>query len=208
MTRANHANAARSRRRQMSHDMTTICLASVNSYLLRAADGFILIDTGKPEKRLQLESRLRGTGCVPGDLRLIVLTHGDYDHAGNAAYLRRTFGAPVAMHAADAPRVEAGDWSLGMKLKPDKFPLLFRAMATFIRPGPFETFTPDVLLDDGQDLKSSGIEASVLGLPGHTAGSIGILTTQGDLFCGDLMDSMVGRPSLEFFKPFRLTDVR
>jgi hydroxyacylglutathione hydrolase len=27
----------------------------------------------------------------------------------------------------------------------------------------------------------------VLSLPGHTAGSIGVLTSAGDLFCGDLL---------------------
>lgn len=177
----------------------TICLASVNSYLLRARAGFVLVDTCKPEKREELEARLRDAGCAPGDLRLIVLTHGDYDHAGNAAYLRRVFGVPVAMHAADAPRVEAGDWSLGMKPKPDKFPLLFRAMSLFVRPGAFETFTPDVLLEDEQSLAETGLDAQVLHLPGHTPGSIGVLTGDGDLFCGDLMDSMLGGPSLEFF---------
>jgi hydroxyacylglutathione hydrolase len=177
----------------------TIRLAAVNSYLLRAGDGFLLIDTGKPEKRGVLERRLRSAGCAPGHLRLIVLTHGDYDHAGNAAYLRAKFGAPVGMHAADVPRVQTGDWRLGMKPKPDKFPLLFRTMSVFIRPGAFDTFTPDSMLQDGQDLGSFGLDAEVLHLPGHTAGSIGVLTADGDLFCGDLMDAMLGRPGLEFF---------
>ncbi len=177
----------------------TICLASVNSYLLAAGDGFVLIDTGKPEKREELLRRLRAAGCEPGDLRLIVLTHGDYDHAGNAAFLHELYGAPVAMHAADAPRVQTGDWSVGMKPRPDKFPLLFRTMSLFLRPGAFDTFTPDVLLEDGQGLEPSGLDAQVVHLPGHTAGSIGVLTGDGDLFCGDLMDSMLVRPSLEFF---------
>jgi glyoxylase-like metal-dependent hydrolase (beta-lactamase superfamily II) len=180
-------------------DVTRIHLAGVNSYLLRARDGFVLVDTGKPEQRAALEARLRGAGCVPGGLRLIVLTHGDYDHAGNAAYLRDVFGAPVAMHAADAPRVETGDWTLGLKPRPDKFPLLFRTMSRLVRPGEFDAFTPDVLLEDGQGLQSAGLHARVVHLPGHTAGSIGVLTDAGDLFCGDLMDSMLGRPSLQFF---------
>jgi len=183
----------------MPMKIETICLASVNSYLLGAEDGFVLIDTGKPEKRGELDARLDSAGCAPGALRLIVLTHGDYDHAGNAPYLRDKHGATIAMHPDDAGRVEQGDWSLNMKPKPDKFPLLFRTMALFVRPGPFETFIPDVLLDDAQSLKDYGLDAVVLHLPGHTKGSIGILTSDGDLFCGDLMDSMMGRPSLEFF---------
>jgi glyoxylase-like metal-dependent hydrolase (beta-lactamase superfamily II) len=166
---------------------------------VRAEDGFVLIDTGKPERREGLEARLRHAGCAPGDLRLIVLTHGDYDHAGNAAYLRDAYGAGIAMHRSDAPRVETGDWRLGMKPKPDKFPLLYRAMSLLIRPGRFDTFSPNTLLEDGHDLASSGLDAIIVHLPGHTAGSIGVLTAEGDLFCGDLMDSMMGRPGLEFF---------
>jgi glyoxylase-like metal-dependent hydrolase (beta-lactamase superfamily II) len=179
--------------------ITTIGLAGVNAYLVGARDGFVLIDTGKPEKRADLVARLERAGCRPGDLRLIVLTHGDYDHAGNAAHMRVKFGAPVAMHRDDVGRVERGDWSLGLKPRPDKFPLLFRAVATFVRPGPFDAFAPDVLVEDGQSLADYGLDAAVVHLPGHTSGSIGVLTAPGELFCGDLMDSMLGGPSLEFF---------
>jgi hydroxyacylglutathione hydrolase len=183
----------------VSRDIQTICLASVNAYLVAAEDGFILIDTSKPEKRRELDARLDAAGCTPGALKLIVLTHGDYDHAGNAAFLREKHGAKIAMHAEDAGRVEQGDWTLNMKPKPDKFPLLFRTVSVFVRPGPFDTFTPDVYVEDGQGLQDFGVNATVLHLPGHTRGSIGILTAAGDLCCGDLMDSMMGKPSLEFF---------
>ena len=121
--------------------ITTIGLAGVNAYLVAARDGFVLVDTGKPEKRADLVAQLARAGCAPGTLKLIVLTNGDYDHAGNAAYLRETYGLPVAMHRDDAGRVERADWSLGMKPSPDKFPLLFRAVSAFLRPGPFDTFT-------------------------------------------------------------------
>jgi glyoxylase-like metal-dependent hydrolase (beta-lactamase superfamily II) len=179
--------------------IVTIRLAGVNCYLISARNGCVLVDSSKPEKRPELEEALTEAGCVPGTLRLIALTHGDYDHAGNAAYLRETYKAEIAMHRADAERVEQGDWSLDMKPTPDKFGLLFRAAALFIKPGPFETFTPDVDLADGASLSDFGLDATVLHLPGHTKGSIGVLTGKGDLFCGDLFDSMMGRPTFEFF---------
>jgi hydroxyacylglutathione hydrolase len=179
--------------------VTSIGFAGVNAYLVAARDGFVLVDTGKPESRAELIARLERAGCRHGDLRLIVLTHGDYDHAGNAACLREKYDAEVAMHAGDAGRVESADWSLGMKPRPDRFPLLFRAVAAVVRPGPFDVFTPDVLVEDGDSLGSAGLDATVVHLPGHTRGSIGVLTAWGELFCGDLMDSMLGRPSLEFF---------
>ncbi len=42
-------------------------------------------------------------------LKLIVLTHGDFDHTGNAVYLRQRLGAPIAIHAGDAGMPERGD---------------------------------------------------------------------------------------------------
>ena len=176
-----------------------IGLGGVNCYLVAAGDGFVLIDNGTPKKRAKLEAELAAAGCCPGKLRLIVLTHGDYDHAGNAAYLRDQYGTEIAMHREDAGRVETADWDWGMKPKPDKFALTFQVVSRFIKPGPFDTFTPDVYVEDGQRLADYGLDAAVLHLPGHTKGSIGVLTRGADLFCGDLMDSTMGRPSLEFF---------
>jgi glyoxylase-like metal-dependent hydrolase (beta-lactamase superfamily II) len=55
--------------------------------------------------------------------------------------------------------------------------------------GPGERFTPDISLTDGQDLSALGVEATVLSLPGHSKGSIGILAAGGNLFCGDLLEN-------------------
>lgn len=85
-----------------------------------------------------------------------------------------------------------------MKPKPDKFGLPYRVVSRFIRPGAFDTFEPDVYVEDGQGLTDYGLGATVLHLPGHTRGSIGVLTAGADLFCGDLLDSM-GKPGLQFF---------
>lgn len=170
----------------------------VNCYLMRTGSGFALIDTGLPAKRDLLDKALTDVGCRRGNLKIIMLTHGDYDHAGNAAYLREKYGVKIAMHAEDSGRVERGDWKWNMKDKPDKFPLLYRVMSSFIRPGQFDTFKPDLYVEEDLSLADYGLRARVLHLPGHTRGSIGILTEDGDLFCGDLMDNM-RKPSLEFF---------
>jgi glyoxylase-like metal-dependent hydrolase (beta-lactamase superfamily II) len=52
--------------------------------------------------------------------------------------------------------------------------------------GRFDRFEPDVLLSDGQGLEEYGFDAKVLHVPGHSPGSIGVLSHAGDLFCGDL----------------------
>src|SRR5512139_3425317 len=65
---------------------------SVNCYLITTGTGYLLIDTGSSNQRAELEQALESAGCSPGDLKLIVLTHGDFDHTGNAVHLREKFG--------------------------------------------------------------------------------------------------------------------
>ena len=47
-------------------------------------------------------------------------------------------------------------------------------------------FKPDFELDEQSDLSKYGLNVKVLYLPGHSKGSIGILTSDKNLFCGDL----------------------
>ena len=167
-------------------------MGSVNCYLVEAASGFVLVDTGPANGRAQLERELAIAGCQPGSLGLIVLTHGDFDHTGNGAYLRQRYGARVALHRDDLGMVERGDMffnrSSGNALMRLVSPVLFRF-------GRGSRFLPDLFVEEGDDLSEHGWEARIVGLPGHSRGSIGILTAGGDLFCGDLLENME-RPAL------------
>jgi len=58
--------------------------------------------------------------------------------------------------------------------------------------GAAERFTPDLHLADGDDLAQYGLEAAILSLPGHSRGSVGVLTADGELFCGDLFENTKG----------------
>ena len=175
-------------------ETTRISLGGVNCYLARADRGFVLIDTGGPSKRTVLERELAKAGCWPGDLRVILLTHGDYNHAGNAAHLRERYGAAVAMHPDDLGRVRRGDWKWGRNRKPDRIVCSFRLYSLLTKKGDFDVFEPDARLEDVQSLLRYGYGATVLHLPGHTKGSIGVLTPDGDIVCGDLLDNVL-RPS-------------
>ena len=181
----------------MATTIKTINLGGVNCYLTTAGDGFVLIDTGFSNKRSQLVEELKNAGCRPDNLKLIVLTHGDIDHAANAAYLRQNFHARIAMHQEDAGMVEQGNMGWNRKSRPDKISLigsmiiLLGSISTIFSPAnKFEKFRPDMFLEEGQPLSDVGLDASVLHLPGHSKGSIGILTASGDLFCGDLLWNM------------------
>ena len=177
----------------MPHEIKPINLGGVNCYLVKTDDGgHVLIDTGYSTQRADLERELEKAGCRPGNLKLILLTHGDADHAGNGAYLREKYGAKIAMHQRDSGMVEREDTSQSRKAKPDKLSLIFRIMVLFIKPVKLDLFKPDLTVDEGFDLSEYGFDAKVLHIPGHSKGSIGILTTGGDLFCGDLLYNIPG----------------
>ncbi|MCL5960607.1 MAG: MBL fold metallo-hydrolase, partial [Chloroflexi bacterium] len=170
----------------------------VNCFLIKADNGYVLIDSGVPSKRADLEKEIEKAGCEPGSLKLIVMTHGDYDHAGNAAYLREKYGTRIATHDSDSGMVERGDMRWNRKAKPDKRSMIFKIMSLFVRPGKFDVFKPDLTIDEGFDLSPYGFEAKVLHIPGHSKGSIGILTSGGDLFCGDLLYNIgIGIPFVD-----------
>ncbi len=166
--------------------------ASVNCYLVRTDDGYILIDTGRTAKRSTIEKELASAGCRPGNLRLIILTHGDFDHSGNAAYLGQKFGTQIAMHDDDSGMVEHGDMFWNRK-KPNKLIRLISGLLFKLNKS--DRCKTDVYLKDGDDLSEYGFNAKILSIPGHSKGSIGILTDDGNLFCGDLLAN-TGKPDL------------
>jgi glyoxylase-like metal-dependent hydrolase (beta-lactamase superfamily II) len=161
-------------------------LGTVNCYLVETDTSFVLIDTGSSNRRTELERELTHAGCKPGNLKLIVLTHGDFDHTGNAAYLCERFGTKIAMHKDDSGMAEHGDmfWnrSSGNVLFGLIAPILFRFSKS-------NRFRPDFYVEEGDDFSEYGFDAQVLSIPGHSKGSIGILTVGGDLFCGDLLEN-------------------
>jgi len=161
-------------------------LGSVNCYLLETDTGYILIDTGCSNKQLNLEKELENAGCKPGNLNLIILTHGDFDHTGNAAYISRKFKTRIAMHYDDLGMVEHGNMFWNRK----KGNIIIRMIARILfKYGKSERFKPDLYIEDGSDFSQYGFDAKVLHIPGHSKGSIGILTADGDLICGDLLEN-------------------
>ncbi len=164
-------------------------MGSVNCYLIKTSGGFVLIDSGAKNERRELERRIIDAGCVTGTLKLIVLTHGDFDHTGNAAYLRGKFDTKIAMHPADAAMLSAGDMFAGRQQSNFFIRKLAPALFGF---GRSERCQPDILLQDGDDLSAYGLDAEVVSLPGHSLGSIAVLTADGDLFCGDLLENIKG----------------
>ncbi len=178
----------------MTDSIVRLDLGMVNVYLIANEGGFFLIDTGFGTHRGRVDALLRGAGCSAGDLKLIVVTHGDADHAANAAYLRSRYGGKIAMHRAEAPAVERGNMFLS------RGPLSFgrrllKPVMSLFRLRKRDRFTPDVFLEDGDRLDAYGWNAVALHVPGHTAGSLAVLTDDGDFFSGDFLENR-RRPSV------------
>jgi len=192
-------------------EIIRIDLNGVNSYLAKCESGFILFDTGGhivmdqqfTNRRELLLKELEAAGCLEHNLKLIVLTHGDNDHSCNAAYLRERFNTKIAMHNGDRELVEnptLEKWMDSYQYNSVELQQMFSQYKDVIVQvtqktlDEFERFSPDILLEDGFNLLPYGLDAKVIHVPGHTKGSIAVLTESGALIAGDTFANN-GKPS-------------
>ena len=169
----------------------TITFRGVNCYLIKTKDGYILVDTGYSNQRIKIENALDNVGVQPGNLKLILLTHGDFDHSGNCAYFREKYQSKIAMHKDDLGMVEHGDLFYSRESRNPFIRILVKTVLPILRMNlkKDDHFSPDIYLKEGDDLSEFGFSARVIHLPGHSKGSIGFHTTEDDLFIGDLLEN-------------------
>jgi hydroxyacylglutathione hydrolase len=164
--------------------ITTLFTGVANTYIVEDARGVVIIDAGMPHMARRILGRIRALGHSPQDVRLILVTHGHIDHAGSAVALKRLTGAPIAMHTGDVRLTTTPS----LKIPPGRGKVtntvgaLLRAFGFLT---PLDTFTPDIVLTDGQSLNDFGFVARVYHTPGHTAGSVTTITEDGEAFVGD-----------------------
>ena len=170
-------------------EITKIKCGTDNCYIVSEGKNAILVDTGS-KKYLDMVI----AECGKYDLKLIVLTHVHFDHAENADELSKRYGVPVAFHQADDELFESFDKQplkcygitgrvvLGLSLK-------VLRKTKIVRPENV------VYIKDGDSLEDYGINAKIIGLPGHTNGSIGVDVDEKHLLVGDALDNWL-RPAL------------
>lgn len=162
-----------------------IICGTVNCYLLTGENGAVLVDTGGAgyeEKVLKM--------CENKNVRLLVLTHGHIDHIQNAAYLAQRLGIPIAMDEKDRGLVQ--DQSAQDLTGAGVFGKVLAAVSKRkMRKERIEAFIPEISLNEGDTLEAFGVRASVLELPGHTEGSIGLDVDERAVIVGDALMHML-----------------
>ena len=156
----------------------------VNGYLLKADDGWVLVDCGwdLPDVLDALTAQLRDVGAALGDVRTLVITHYHTDHYGLAGRLVELSRARMLMHRLDwlFVKTELADFSVAIDrldawLSENGAPpeLLDdeqrRAVDMF---GRYTVRAPDVELEDGHRIAAGRHEFRVVWTPGHTGGHI------------------------------------
>ncbi|MBI9075687.1 MAG: MBL fold metallo-hydrolase [Desulfatibacillum sp.] len=170
-------------------EITRLCIGFANSWLLKGKQGYLLVDSGVPSKHRGLFNQLRALKISPEQIRLAVATHVHFDHVGNLAALVKRCGCPVVVHEAEADNLEQGRWDLpggtipftkGVVKLGRRFPALTARVTRY------EAVKPDMRVSAPMSLEPWGFEASILPTPGHTEGSLSVLTHDGHAMVGDL----------------------
>jgi hydroxyacylglutathione hydrolase len=146
----------------------TVGLLEVNCYILgdEETKEAVVIDPGGDEDEI-----LDALNHNKFQLKLIVDTHGHFDHVDANQPLKDATGARIAIHEADAQ----------MLAQPS-------AEAMFFTGNRVRLSQPDILLKEGDVLTFGQYRLRVLHTPGHTPGGISlVLEDHTYVYVGDLL---------------------
>ncbi len=149
-----------------------------NTWIARqdGSDKALLIDPGdEPQKLLEALKELQTTP------EAILITHCHFDHVGAVAEMARATGAPVYCPAGEVFILE----NINDYVRMPGF-------------GPFESYTPEETVADGDRLQLAGFEIDVIGTAGHSPDHVTYsIADEKAIFSGDvLFEGSIGRTDL------------
>jgi metallo-beta-lactamase class B len=132
----------------------------LSAVLLTGDAGHVLLDGGLPQSAPLIRASIRKLGFRMEDVKLIVTSHGHFDHVGGVAALQRWTGAQVVASRSTAQALQRGentpdDPQFGFGPKVNSFPKV-----TNVR-----------LVKDGETLRLGRIALTAHDTSGHTPGS-------------------------------------
>jgi glyoxylase-like metal-dependent hydrolase (beta-lactamase superfamily II) len=125
----------------------------------------------------EIGPQLRALGIAPGDVRRVVLTHLHTDHAGGLHH----FPDSEILVTGDELALASGRTGLLRGYLTNRFPDFFEPTIIDLAPKPYGPFPESLALTDAGDV-------TLVPLPGHTPGQIGVVVEDGDhavLLAGD-----------------------
>jgi len=171
----------------------------INVYLVRLADGCLLIDCGMDTEPCfaALERAVEGIGITWKDIRQILLTHVHPDHIGLAPKLLRLTGARLALHREDLEYLdelsahhEYQIWSTDVLRAAGVAEEIIAqiGVASSEVGKSFHKLEPDVVLQGGERIPSAIGDLEVIWTPGHSPGHVCLYGRERRvLFAGDQM---------------------
>ena len=133
--------------------------AGVSAVLITSPQGHILIDGALQESVTHIDANIRALGFKTTDIKLILTSHGHYDHVGGVHALQRYTGATVIASVDTARALALGapvpEDPQAPRLPVDYFPKVEQVRT----------------VKDGETVRVGPVGVTAHAVPGHTPGA-------------------------------------
>jgi len=175
----------------------TLSLGITNCFLIPCGDDFLLVDTSTKNQFRKFRRELSTHSITLSQIKYIFLTHHHTDHTGFLKELLDESNAVLIVHQKALPFLASGKDNLEMTGTTGMIRLLIHLKKLFLRERINQAVIPDeraiiIDADNNEILRTIGIPAKIVCVPGHTGDSIAIICDDGNAFIGDAAFNMAG----------------